>query len=109
MAGACWPLERENDRFLAVRAFFVQELWGSPSRGMALTFWGVSDGVQVLSDRSKAKIRDLCVASVIHEDILLDADQYDRKSRLILIRHSFEIAANRLAGVEKVSAFSDIG
>ena len=61
-----------------------------------------------MSDRSKAKISDLCVADVVHEDVRLDACQSGGKTGLVLITYSFEVAVNYIAGVEKVKAFSDI-
>ena len=64
--------KRENIRFLAVRPLFAQDLWCSPSCSMTMITGGASNRIEVLSDCSKTKIRDPCVASGIHKDIRLD-------------------------------------
>jgi hypothetical protein len=100
--------ERENVRFFAICPLLVQDLWRNPSRGMTVVSRGASHGIQVLSDRSKTKIRDPCVAGGIHKDIWLDACQCGGKTGFRIITHSLEITMNYVARVEKVKAFSDI-
>ena len=74
--------ERENVGFPAVCSFFVQDLWCSPSRSMALTVRKSSCGAQVMSDLSETKIRDTCMTSGIHENVRLDAYQCSGKPGL---------------------------
>jgi len=100
--------KRENVRFLTICSLLGQNLWGSPSRGMTLISRCAPHGIQVLSDRRETKIRDPCVAGVIHKDVWLGTCQYGRKAELISITHSFEITMNYVAGVEKVKTFGDI-
>ena len=67
--------ERENIRFFTVYPLLVQDLWRSPSRGVTLIIRVTSNGIQVLGDLGKTKIRDPCMAVGIHEDIWLDMGQ----------------------------------
>jgi hypothetical protein len=62
--------KRENIRFFAVCAS-IQDLWRSPSRGMAVLKRAAPRGIQALSDRGEAKIRDACVAEVVYKNIVL--------------------------------------
>ena len=101
--------ERENIRFLAVGSLLLQYLWCGPSRSMTLIIRGASDGIQVLSDRSKAEIRDPRMVGVIHENIRLLRVKTIVKTGHKSITYSFEISMDYVAGVEEVKAFSDIG
>jgi hypothetical protein len=67
--------ERENVRFLAIYPI-VQDLWGSPSRGMVMVTRDAQLGIYACGDRSETKIRDPCMAVGIHKDIWLDTRQY---------------------------------
>ena len=62
--------ERENVRFLAMCSP-CQDLWRSPSRGVAVMTRGARYGIQILGDGSEAEIRDACMTKVIHKDIWL--------------------------------------
>jgi len=60
--------ERENVRFLAIFPP-LQDLWRSPSWGVAVTTRSARFRIQISSDRSEAKIRDACTTRVIHKDV----------------------------------------
>jgi len=62
--------ERENVRFLAVWPL-VQDLWRSPPWGEAALRPSVPDGIDTLSERSEAKVRDACTTGVVHKDVWL--------------------------------------
>ena len=99
--------EREHVRLFAICSLIAQDLWRGPSGSIILISRSASNGVQVLSDRSKTEIRDPCVAGVIHKDIWLDMHQNGGKPGLRTITYSLEITVNYVAGVEKVKTFSD--
>jgi len=101
--------ERKNIRFFAKCPTFVQDLRRSPSRCKALIVRAAPYKIQVLSDRSKPKIGDPCVASGIDKHISLDACKKKIKRGLEKITYSLEIAVGYIAGVEKVKSFGDIG
>ena len=99
--------ERENVCFLAVCSLPVQDLWGSPSRGIALVFGSSLHRIRVLSCR-ETEIHDPCVAGIIHKDIWLGTCESGRKTGLMPITYPSEIAVNNIAGVEEAKAFNDI-
>ena len=100
--------ERENVCFLAVCSLLGQDLWGSPSRGMALVSGSVPHRIQALSDCRETEIRDPRMAGVIHEDVWLGTCESGRKTGLMPITYPSEIAVNNIAGVEEAKAFNDI-
>ena len=63
--------ESKNIRFLAMSPP-IQDLWCSPSPGVTRVGLVAPDGIQVLSDRSEAKICETCVTGVIHKNVWLD-------------------------------------
>ena len=49
-----------------------QDLWCCPSRGETIIVnRGTPYGIQVLRDLCEAKIRDLCMTGIVHENIVL--------------------------------------
>ena len=60
--------KRENIRFFAVRPLLVQDLWRSPSCGETLIARATPYEIEVLSDQSKPKICDPCMASGVDKD-----------------------------------------
>jgi len=65
--------ERENVSFLAIRPL-REDLWSSPSRGVAVMARGARYRIHILSDRSEAEIRDARMTRIIHKDIWLRVD-----------------------------------
>jgi hypothetical protein len=100
--------ERENISFFAICPFRVQDLWCSPSCGVALVIRSASYRIQVLSDRSKTKIGNPRMVVATHKDIWLDTCQYGGNMGLRTIAYSLEITMNYVVGVEKVKAFGGI-
>ena len=73
--------ESEDVRFLAIRPP-EQDLWRSPSWGVAMLIRGTLHGIRVLSHRGEAKIRDARTAVLVHKDIRLDVCEYDCKNEI---------------------------
>jgi len=69
---------------------------------MTLILRGASHGIQILSDRGKAKIRDPRATNVIHKDIRLDTCECGGKKGLNSITYSLEVTMNYVAEVKKV-------
>ena len=67
-----------------------------------------SNRIEVLSDRSKTKIRDSCAAGGIHKDVWLDTCQYGGKIEFVKTAYTLKVTVNYVAGVEEVKALSDI-
>ena len=74
--------EGENVRFFAMYPLLIQDLRRGPPRSVALITRTASYRIQVLSDPSKPKIRDSCVAGTIHKNIWLMGRQYGGKTGL---------------------------
>ena len=74
--------KREGVRFLAI-CFPAQDLWRSPSHGVTVVTRGTPHGIQVLSDRSKAKIRDPRMTEVVHKDVWLVECQCNSETRFL--------------------------
>ena len=62
-----------------------------------------------MSERSKTKIRDSCVTSIIHKDIWLDMCKNGTTPGIRTIAYSLEVTVDCAAGVKKAKTFSDIG
>ena len=65
------------------------------------------DGIQVLGDCSKAKIRDDGVTGVVYEDVWLARCQCGGE-RVRTSTHSLEVSVNHIAVVEVGETTSDI-
>jgi hypothetical protein len=66
-------------------------------------------GVQISSDRSEAKVREMCMTAVVHKDVWLDVCQCGGKTRFRTTTYSLEVPMNNIAGVEIAEALSDVG
>ena len=67
-----------------------------------------SNRIEVLSDRSKTKIRDSCVTGAIHKYVWLNTCQYGGKTEFVKTTYTLEVTVEYVAGVEEVKALSDI-
>ena len=67
-----------------------------------------SNRIEVLSDRSKTKIRDPCATGGINKDIWLETCQYNCGTGHGKTTYSLEITMNYVAGVEVIKALSDV-
>jgi len=65
------------------------------------------DGIQVLGDRSEAKIGDACMIEFVHKNVCLARCQYGGETRL-RTTYSPEVPMNHIAGVEVVEALGNI-
>jgi len=99
--------ESEDVRFLTVRPS-EQDLWGSPSRGVALLIRGALHGIQVLSHRGDAEIHDARTARLVHENIRLIGCEYDCRTGFRTTTYSLEVPMDHIAGVEVAEAISDV-
>ena len=75
---------------------------------MATFTRGASNRIEVLSDRSKAKIRDPCAAGGVNKDIWLETCEYNGERGFGTTTYSLKITMNYVAGVEVIKALSDI-
>jgi len=100
--------EGENVCFLAIIPL-PQDLWRGPSRGVAVVTRGGPHGVQVLSDRGEAEIRNSRMTRAVHKDIWLAGCQYSSEARSRSATYSLEIPMNHVAGVEVAQALSNVG
>jgi hypothetical protein len=66
-------------------------------------------GIQVLSNRSEAKICDVHVSDVVHKDVWLAECQYSGETIFGITTYTLEVPVDDIAGVEVVEAPSDIG
>ena len=99
--------ERKNIRLLAICPL-VQDLWRSPLWGVASLKCGVLNGIRVVSEHGKAKIRDVCMTRVVHKDVLLAGRQYSSETRFRTVTYSLEVTMDHIARVEVAEADSDI-
>src|SRR5258708_39709596 len=66
--------KRENVPFPTVFSP-TQDLWCSPALSVTTSSCGIPNGVQVLSDCSKAEVRDAHSTRIIHKDVWLSGCQ----------------------------------
>ena len=101
--------ERENVCFFAVWSF-VQYLRCSPPRGETALTLETPHGIQILSDRSETKVRDACVAGVIHEDVWLDTDgQCGGETEIRMTTYSLKISVDHITRVKIAETLGNVG
>ena len=64
--------------------------------------------IQAVSDYSKAKICNACMAGTIYKNVWLAGYQYGVNTRFWRSAYSLEISMNDVAGMEMVKALGDI-
>jgi len=64
--------------------------------------------ILVFDNRSAAKIRDACMAGVVHKDVRLAGYQYGGETRFRNTTYSLDAPMNHTAGVKVAEALSDV-